>query len=268
MNKYFKVIEVGIQNSFVYRYNFFIQMVFQFVPLLTTILLWSAAYAGKAANETIADYTLNKMIGYYLLSMIAGNIVGNWWQDFQISEEIRNGQLNKYLIRPVSYLGYRLCLVLSNKIVYISVIAIPLTVGLFFFRYYFPAPASMYIVFLFMFSLLLTLIMNFLLSFCIGLISFWMLEVSTLFFIFYGVQNLLSGGLFPLDLLPKPLYAITKFLPFYYQAFFPVSMYMGKFSMPEIVQAILILLVWVILIYLFAKLLWYRGLKRYSASGG
>jgi ABC-2 type transport system permease protein len=268
MKKYFKVIEVGIQNSFVYRYNFFIQTVFQFVPLITTILLWSAAYAGKAANTTIANYTLTNIIGYYILSMIAGNIVGNWWQDFQISEEIRNGQLNKYLLRPVSYLGYRLSLVLSNKIVYISVIAIPLTVGLFFFRYYFPAPASLLILILFIFSLLLTLIMNFLLSFCIGLISFWMLEVSTLFFIFYGVQNLLSGGLFPLDLLPKPIYAITKFLPFYYQAFFPVSMYMGKFTILEISQAILIQIVWVIIIYLLAKLLWHRGLKRYSASGG
>lgn len=268
MQKYFKVIEVGIQNSFVYRYNFFIQTVFQFVPLITTILLWSAAYAGKSAHETIADYTLNSMIGYYLLSMIAGNIVGNWWQDFQISEEIRNGQLNKYLIRPVSYLGYRLCLVLSNKLVYISVIAIPLTIGLFFFRYYLPAPASLLILFLFIISLLLTLIMNFLLSFCIGLISFWMLEVSTLFFIFYGVQNLLSGGLFPLDLLPKPIYAVTKFLPFYYQAFFPVSMYMGKFSISEIMQAMIVQILWVTIIYLLAKSLWYRGLKRYSASGG
>jgi ABC-2 type transport system permease protein len=268
MNKYLKVIEVGIQNNFVYRYNFFIQTVFQFVPLITTVLLWSAAYEGKAATATIADYTLTKMIGYYILVMIASNVVGNWWQDFQISEEIRNGQLNKYLLKPVSYLGYRLSLVLSNKIVYISVVAIPLTIGLFLFRYYFPAPANPLILILFIFSLLLTLVMNFLLSFCIGLISFWMLEVSTLFFIFYGVQYFLSGGLFPLDLLPKPLYAITKLLPFYYQAFFPVSMYMGKFNTTEIIHAIIIQIIWVIVIYLIAKLLWYRGLKRYAASGG
>ncbi|MDI6783833.1 MAG: ABC-2 family transporter protein [bacterium] len=268
MQKYLKVIEVGIQNSFVYRYNFFIQTVFQFVPLITTVLLWSAAYEGKAANATIADYTLTKMIGYYILAMIASNVVGNWWQDFQISEEIRNGQLNKYLLKPVSYLGYRLSLVLSNKLVFLSVVTIPLAVGLFFFRYYLPPPATPVILVLFVISLLLTLLMNFLISFCIGLISFWMLEVSTLFFIFYGVQYFLSGGLFPLDLLPKPLYTITKLLPFYYQAFFPVSMYMGKFSMLEIVQAMLIQLIWVIIIYLIAKLLWYRGLKRYAAAGG
>jgi len=268
MKKYLKVIEVGMQNNFVYRYNFFIQTVFQFVPLITTILLWSAAYEGKTANATIADYTLTKMIGYYLLAMIASNVVGNWWQDFQISEEIRNGQLNKYLLKPVSYLGYRLSLVLSNKIVYISVVTIPLTIGLFFFRYYFPAPANPLFLFLFIISLLLTLVMNFLLSFCIGLISFWMLEVSTLFFIFYGLQYFLSGGLFPLDLLPEPIYAVMKLLPFYYQAFFPVSMYMGKFTTQEIVQAMLIQFLWVIIIYLIAKLLWYRGLKRYSAAGG
>jgi len=268
MQKYLKVIEVGIQNSFVYRYNFFIQTVFQFVPLITTVLLWSAAYEGKAVNATIADYTLTKMIGYYILAMIASNVVGNWWQDFQISEEIRNGQLNKYLLKPVSYLGYRLSLVLSNKLVFLSVVTIPLAVGLFFFRYYLPPPATPVILVLFVISLLLTLLMNFLISFCIGLISFWMLEVSTLFFIFYGVQYFLSGSLFPLDLLPKPLYAVTKLLPFYYQAFFPVSMYMGKFTTAEIIRAIIIQIIWVIVIYLIAKLLWYRGLKRYSAAGG
>ncbi|MCX7919078.1 MAG: ABC-2 family transporter protein [bacterium] len=268
MKKYIKVIEVGMQNSFVYRYNFFIQTIFQFVPLITTILLWSAAYEGKNATATIADYTLKNMIGYYIMAMIAGNVVGNWWQDFQISEEIRNGQLNKYLIRPVSYLGYRLSMVISNKMVYIAVITIPLVVGLFFFRRYFPLPVNLVILGLFIGSLLLTLLMNFLLSFCIGLISFWMLEVSTLFFIFYGLQYLLSGGLFPLDLLPKPIYTITTYLPFYYQTFFPVSMYMGKFTMPEIIRAISIQIVWVIAMYLLAKSLWHLGLKRYSAAGG
>jgi ABC-type uncharacterized transport system permease subunit len=43
---------------------------------------------------------------------------------------------------------------------------------------------------------------------------------------------------------------------------------MGKFTNGEIIHAIMIQIIWVIVIYLIAKLLWYRGLKRYSAAGG
>lgn len=39
MTRYFKVFEIGLQNSFVYRWNFFLRSLFGVVPLIGTLFI-------------------------------------------------------------------------------------------------------------------------------------------------------------------------------------------------------------------------------------
>jgi ABC-type uncharacterized transport system permease subunit len=55
MQKYWHVINIGIQNTLVYRINFLFRSVFGLIPLLATLSLWRAVYAGKAADD-VAGY--------------------------------------------------------------------------------------------------------------------------------------------------------------------------------------------------------------------
>ncbi len=50
MKKYWHVIKIGIQNTLVYRFNFFFRAAFGFVPLLATIYLWRTIYGQRAVN--------------------------------------------------------------------------------------------------------------------------------------------------------------------------------------------------------------------------
>ena len=47
MQRYWHVIKVAIQNTLVYRANFLFRSVFGLIPLLGTIYLWRAVFAGK-----------------------------------------------------------------------------------------------------------------------------------------------------------------------------------------------------------------------------
>ena len=57
MNKYIHVINVGIQNTLVYRVIFLFRAASGLIPLMATIYLWRAVYSGKQ-DPTVAGYSL------------------------------------------------------------------------------------------------------------------------------------------------------------------------------------------------------------------
>src|SRR5438093_1749600 len=68
MKKYWRLFNVGIQNTLVYRVNFIFRSVFGLIPLFATLSLWRAVYSGNPGN--VAGYTLGSMISYYLVVTI------------------------------------------------------------------------------------------------------------------------------------------------------------------------------------------------------
>jgi ABC-2 type transport system permease protein len=58
------------------------------------------------------------------------------------------------------------------------------------------------------------------------------------------------------------------FTPFPYQMYFPVALYMGKISGADLWSGLLAQFLWVVLAYAFARFMWRRGVKKYSAFGG
>ena len=57
-------------------------------------------------------------------------------------------------------------------------------------------------------------------------------------------------------------------LPFKYMAYFPAAVFLGKEPGGELVQGLLIEAGWAIFLLVLARLLYARGLRRYSAFGG
>ncbi len=101
-----------------------------------------------------------------------------------------------------------------------------------------------------------------------ALLAFWVLEVSTFIFIVFAFEYIAGGHLFPLDILPAPLTKALYFTPFPYQLFFPVSIYIGKTTGAALQQGLVIQMLWVIAAYALARLVWSRGIRKYSAVGG
>mgnify|MGYP007000010321 FL=1 len=52
--------------------------------------------------------------------------------EYQINEDIKDGGLNKYLIRPVNYCGYRFCSYLGEKMPQLILLLLISIVGLIF----------------------------------------------------------------------------------------------------------------------------------------
>jgi ABC-2 type transport system permease protein len=117
-------------------------------------------------------------------------------------------------------------------------------------------------------STFLTALLQFFTSYAMAMLAFWVLEVSTFIFVLYAFEYIASGHLFPLGILPPGLARILAFTPFPYQMYFPVSIYMGKTTGPDVFRGLAIQVLWVAIAWLAARFAWSRGIRKYSAVGG
>src|SRR5512137_571865 len=245
MKKYWHVINVGIQNNLTYRFNFLARAVFGLIPLIAMLYVWQKIYSGKGAGSSVGTYSLAGMISYYLLTTVVDALTAVNEDDWQIAADIKDGNISQFLLKPIDYLWYRLCLFLSGRMTYLAVAATPLTLFILYLHQYLVLPASWAAFSGFLFSVVLTALLQFFMSYAMAMLAFWVLEVSTFIFILFAFEYLASGHLFPLDILPRGLERALYFTPFPYQLYFPVSIYMGKATGLGMLRGLLIQAGWV-----------------------
>jgi ABC-2 type transport system permease protein len=266
MMKYWYVIKIGIENTLVYRFNFFFRAAFALVPLLATIYLWQTVYQGQTSN--VGGYTLAGMISYYLLITIVDTLTSVTEDDWQIAGDIKDGNISAFLLKPMDYLAYRFCLFFSGKIIFTSVSLVPVGIFIYFFRAYWVGPPGGLRLGCCLVSILLTGLLQFFMSYTMALLAFWLLEVSTIIFILFALEYIAGGHLFPLNILPAGVARVLDYTPFPYQLFFPVSVYLGQVSGRALWQGLAIQTGWVLLFYVLARVVWRRGIRTYTAVGG
>jgi ABC-2 type transport system permease protein len=268
MKKYWHVIGIGIQNNLTYRVNYLARTLFGFIPLFAMLSLWRTIYAGKEQGSALGGYTQAGMIFYYLMVAVVDVLTAVNEDDWQIAADIREGNISQFLLKPIDYLWYRLCLFFSGRIAFISMASVPLAVFIFCFRGYFVAPATGTAFVAFLVSIVLTALLQFFISYTMAMLAFWLLEISTFIFILFAFEYLASGHLFPLDLLPAAVGHALFFTPFPSMLYVPIAIYMGKISGAGIWLGLAMQLMWLLLAYALARFAWRRGIKKYAAFGG
>jgi ABC-2 type transport system permease protein len=267
MKKYWHVIGIGIQNNLTYRINYLTRTLFGFIPLFAMLSLWRTIYA-QQGGAPLSGYTAAQMIFYYLMVAIVDVLTAVNEDDWQIAADIREGNISQFLLKPMDYLWYRLCLFFAGRITFISMACLPLGVFIFCFRDYFVGPATGTAFAAFLVSLVLTALLQFFISYTMAMLAFWLLEISTFIFILFAFEYLASGHLFPLDLLPTALQHVLFCTPFPSMLYVPIAIYMGKIAGAGIGYGLLEQGLWLLLAYALARFAWRRGIKKYAAFGG
>jgi viologen exporter family transport system permease protein len=264
--KYISVFNIGLQNTFVYRWNYFLRALFALIPLAGTVFLWRAVFAERGGS--LHGYDYGSMIYYYLLTILVSNLVTPTEDEWQIAADIRDGQINSFLTKPMKYLAYRFSIFLSGRLVYTAVTLPPIILIFLYFHDYVHLPHSALTYIYATISLVLAALIQFFITYSIAIMAFWILEISTIVFIVYSFEYFLGGQMFPIDIMPAGVQAVMKWLPFYYELFCPVAIFLGRLRGIELAQALAIQMGWVLLMWSVAELMWKRGLGHYQAVGG
>jgi len=266
LSKYAKVFDIGLQNTFVYRWNFLLRSLFGLVPLAGSVMIWRAIFHERGAN--VAGYDYHAMVWYFLLTVLVDNLVTPTEDEWQIAADIRDGQMNAFLVKPFDYLGYRLSLYASYRLLYTLCTLLPLAALVWYFRSFVTVPASLGTWALAFASLAMAGLIQFFVAYSLAMLAFWILEISTVVFILYSFEYFLSGQIFPLDIMPGWMHGALQVLPFTYELFFPISIFLGRVHGAELARGLCIQATWLLIAWLVARTLFRRGVRHYQAVGG
>ena len=137
-----------------------------------------------------------------------------------------------------------------------------------YFRHYIALPDQAMTYVFASISMVMAALMQFFITYSLAMMAFWILEISTIVFIVYSFEYFLGGQMFPIDIMPNAVQAVMKWLPFYYELFCPVAIFLGRLRGAALAEALAIQTGWLLLTWAAARAMWKRGLGHYQAVGG
>lgn len=251
-----------------YRANFLVNNLLGLViGAAVNMYLWKAVF-DSTKNLTIASMGLSEMLVYIATASLCARITESSRSVRNASEEIRSGELNKYLLKPISHAAYTLIGSFAERASsFAFVVLLALVVGL-PLAHSTGAHISAVGVLLALPILLCALVINSLISITISYLAFWFDEVWT----FHVVKDIslwfLSGQLLPMSALPATARLAADVLPFQYLAYVPAGLIIGTISPAEFPMYLAGAVAWVGITAGATALIWYRGLARFGAYGG
>ena len=273
LRKYYKIFQASLVERMAYRSDFLLGTILRFLPMITTILLWQAIYAGSgqsslSGSKTGIAFRYREMIAYLLLTNISRMFSSMPGLAGGIAKDIRDGTLKRYMVQPVDMIGYLFAYRVAHKVAYIITSLIPYALLFYVCRQFFDGFPDALTMVAYVVSLILAFAVGFFFEAAVGMVGFWFLEVTSLLYIVMTLNFFISGHMLPLDLLPQPWSSLLKALPFQYMAYFPAVVFLKKVQGWDLVFYLVGELLWAVLFMLLARWLYKRGLRHYSAFGG
>jgi ABC-2 type transport system permease protein len=263
---YVKAFSLGVQTTLEYRTDFFLSLLGAVFPIVIQYFYWQAVFASSQRSE-VFGFSYNQMIAYSILAVLMSRLIGTNFQ-YEIAKDIKDGGMNKYIVKPMSYLLYRISCFLGEKSIQMSVILAISVVVVVMLHVWLDFPVTVSQVVIFFCVVPLALMLNFFIYYCLSATAFWFTEANGAFRTFVLLANIAGGGLFPLDIYGPVLKGILQMLPFNYVIYFPIQLLCGKLTYSEALLGAGMQIVWIGVFVACSQQLWKRGYRKYIAVGG
>jgi ABC-2 type transport system permease protein len=255
------MLRVGFAGIMAYRSEMLVWLLTTNMPLVMLALLRAVAASGPVGRYDAAGFT-----AYYFTTLIVRHLTSAWvvWE---LVYEIRQGTLAGKLLRPITPIAPYAADTLA-ALPLRAAIAAPIAIigllwaGLDRFAHD-PLAWALFVV-----SLVLAWAITFLVMLAIGTLALWWESSLSLHDLWMAAYFVFSGYLLPLDLLPRGVAAVVRWLPFRYLLSFPVELALGALSRREMWIGLSVQAGWAALAALASWGLWTRGLRRFAAFGG
>ena len=93
--------------------------------------------------------------------------------------------------------------------------------------------------------------------------SIWGIEIFK-----RAILSIFSGMIAPITLFPNSLQKIANILPFKDCIYTPINIYFGKLNNLEIIQVLFKQVIWIMILYILAKIIFRKAIKNITVNGG
>ena len=227
------------------------------------LVVWSTVAESRGGD--VGGYTASEFAAYYIVLMMVNHFTFSWiMQVFQF--RIQFGSLSYELLRPVHPIHADIMDNIAFKLVQLTLMIPAMIIHIILFdpAFDFRARDLMLAVPV----ILLAFIVRFFLEWALALAAFWTTRTVAINNMYFLVMMFVSGRIAPIALLPIWLQETARVLPFYYVVAFPAELINGSLSDEQILNGIMMLMVWLVLAWVIMQSLWRVSVKSFSAVGG
>ena len=268
--KYSSILRASVITALEYKANSMVGLFAILSGLLVEYLIWSMVYSSENTGQTIqgitTQWSFNRLIAYIFLSMIIGQLKSSWVTSHEMIMQIRQGFMNQYIVKPLSFFSYHLMNFIGTNILYY----IPYSLLIFFSPFIFNDIIfinSIQIPF-FLLALIMSIYLSYSIYFFMVCFAFWFGEVRALLAAYNISMFVLAGQIIPLDFFPEVYNHIINYTPIPYLIKFPVDIAMAtQINLFHWLYLLLIGLFWCVVMRFLSSLLYNFGIRRYEAYG-
>jgi ABC-2 type transport system permease protein len=255
------LLRVGFADALAYRAEFLVWVLAYTMPIIM-LALWTAV----AREAPVGRFGEREFQAYFLATLIVRLSTGAWvvWD---MNVEVRQGTLQKRLLRPlhpiVTYLAENMAAV-PMRIVVVTPITIAALawVGLSVLTDDWLQWCVLPL------SLLGGFVLNFFSMAAIGSLALYFESSIAMFELWLGLYTVFSGYVMPLEFFPQYLRGFIGLLPFRQLLAFPVENLLGLCSPEQSLYDLGLQWGYAMFFAVLAFFLWRGGVKRYAAFGG
>jgi ABC-2 type transport system permease protein len=260
--KYLSLAAIAIQQRFAYRGAVALDVAVNLAQVITVMYLWRSVFAN---TPQVGSFDYERMKTYMLLSYVVGSITFSGVV-FGVTSLVRTGAIATHLTRPIDFMYAQLTEAVGDAAIrgLISLVIAILLSGLFFHA---QLPASPLAAALFLISVVLSFLVRITFDFSISLFSCYTLNGRGLGWIQWGLVNVFSGAVIPLEFFPGWLKTLAALLPFQAMVSAPLKIYLGGHGL-ESLGAVGLQVVWVLVFWLACRLLLGPCLRALEIQGG
>ena len=260
MKKYARIAAFAARDALAYLPAFLARNVFFVVIIFVFWSLWKVIFASRPA---VAGLTLVQTLWYLTfteaMELSRPRVAG------LIQEEVRDGTLAVTLARPWSYPAFHFWRSFGEGAVrVVPVLAVGFCLAALFVG---PLPGYLRALPFGLLLILLGLAVGIMWTLAIGLLAFWLEEVSPVFWIIQKAIFILGGLFLPIDFFPPGLAAVARWLPFSFSAYWP-AITMVNFRWSTFLTGLGGAAVWLAVLAGTVALLFAAGRRRVHAQGG
>lgn len=263
MKKYRRLFLNFVQATLAYRWSFVMELFARSLGFLVMIYLWKAVYAQTGA---IKGFTFQEILTYFLLVEVLRNLL-EAKTFMEIKEAVQDGKIANYLLLPINSLYLFFARTITRSLISIGFFLVPLIIIL-LTTHIFIGPASIWYLLMAVGMTLIAVAMSLLIYTLFGSIAFWTVETSNIVWALNFIIMFIAGKLVPVQFMPEMMRNIIDYTPFVSIFNLPVSLYLGKFSYEVALRHFIVQAIWLVILYLFLRWVWNKGLRRLEVVGG
>ena len=245
-----------------YKSNFYLFTLNRVVEVLVYIFVWKSIYnqSGDAGGLSI-----HELVTYYVLTATLKPFA-LWGINEDIAYSIRNGQINRELLNPLTYFQY--CFGINiGEMGYGFVIAVA-TFIVCSLIWTATMPVSIIYFILFVILMLLGVPIIFFIQMIVGTFGCYSSSIWGMEILKNAIISIFSGIIAPITLFPEWFQKISNILPFKDIIYTPINIWLGNITTSEIIFIMLKQILWGVILYLVARTFFNYSIKKITINGG